>query len=122
MAKNIIRTAQGKVLDFEELTLRNEKTRAVGNMGVNAAGDIIDKGNNTVATKTRRVNNAHRRRIDKKVIDSSAPSTKAVQDMAKQYSEEITAIPGIDGDDNIITEVSLSASDLVSEIAKSTKK
>ena len=36
------RTAMGKSVDMGTLIARNEKTRAVGNMKVNARGDTID--------------------------------------------------------------------------------
>ena len=36
------RTAMGKSVDMAALTAKNEKTRAVGNMKVNARGDTID--------------------------------------------------------------------------------
>lgn len=36
------RTAQGRSVDMSRLIAKNEKTRAVGNMKVNARGDVID--------------------------------------------------------------------------------
>ena len=36
------RTAQGKMVDMSALQAKNERTRAVGNMKVNARGDTID--------------------------------------------------------------------------------
>lgn len=42
MAGNIYKTANGKTLDMRGLALKNEQTRAVGNMKVNARGDVID--------------------------------------------------------------------------------
>lgn len=36
------RTAMGKTIDMTSLAKRNEHTRAVGNMSVNARGDTID--------------------------------------------------------------------------------
>jgi hypothetical protein len=38
----IHRTALGKQIDMAALAAKNEKTRAVGNMKVNARGDTID--------------------------------------------------------------------------------
>jgi len=98
MSKNIIKTLQGKSLDMEELALRNEKTRAVGNMNVNAAGDEIDPSNNTVATKTRRTSKNYRRQISKRVQDAPVMnSLKAARNLAKQYIEkEVDVIDGID--------------------------
>ncbi len=49
-------TAMGKSIDMEALALRNEKVRAVGNMNVNARGDIIDSNNQIINDVTKRVN------------------------------------------------------------------
>ena len=39
------RSAQGKMVDMSVLAAKNEKVRAVGNMNVNARGDVIDENN-----------------------------------------------------------------------------
>jgi hypothetical protein len=52
---SIQRTAMGKAVDMAALTTRNEKTRAVGNMSVNARGDILDSNNQVINDNTKRV-------------------------------------------------------------------
>ena len=42
---------QGKMVDIEKLRAANENTRAVGNMNVNARGDIVGPGNTIVRSK-----------------------------------------------------------------------
>jgi len=42
---------QGKEIDFDKLTLRNELTPAVGNMKVNARGDELGAGGKILRTK-----------------------------------------------------------------------
>ena len=42
MSRKIYKSAMGKTVDLGALLLQNEQVRAVGNMGVNAAGDRID--------------------------------------------------------------------------------
>lgn len=42
---------QGKEIDFDKLTLRNELTPAVGNMKVNARGDELGVGGQVVRTR-----------------------------------------------------------------------
>lgn len=42
---------QGKEIDFDKLTLRNELTPAVGNMKVNARGDELGIGGKIVRTR-----------------------------------------------------------------------
>lgn len=44
-------TMQGKVLDMEKLSLKNELTPAVGNMRVNARGDEIGPGGKIIRTR-----------------------------------------------------------------------
>jgi hypothetical protein len=45
------KTAMGKTIDMGSMAVANEKIRAVGNMRVNARGDIIDSNNNIVKTR-----------------------------------------------------------------------
>ena len=42
---------QGKMVDIEKLRAANEDTRAVGNMNVNARGDILGPGDSIVRSK-----------------------------------------------------------------------
>ena len=51
MTQKVYKTAQGKTVDMGRLMVQNEKTRAVGNMKVNARGDMVDDMNNIVSTK-----------------------------------------------------------------------
>lgn len=51
MTKKVYRTAQGKTIDLGALQLQNEQTRAVGNMGVNARGEVINSDNKPVSSK-----------------------------------------------------------------------
>ena len=44
-------SVRGKEIDMEKLSLRNEKTPAVGNMRVNARGDEIGEGGKVVRTR-----------------------------------------------------------------------
>lgn len=41
-----VKTARGRTLDMGALSAKNEKTRAVSNMNMNARGDIIDNRGN----------------------------------------------------------------------------
>jgi hypothetical protein len=44
-------SVRGKEIDMEKLSLRNEKTPAVGNMRVNARGDELGEGGKIVRTR-----------------------------------------------------------------------
>ena len=50
------KTALGKPIDMASLRAKNEKVRAVGNMNVNARGDIIDSNNRVINDANKRVN------------------------------------------------------------------
>ena len=66
MTNNIYRTAQGKVVDMGRLTLQNEKVRAVGNMKVNARGDMVDDMNRVISTKSEQVNKEYKKQTTTK--------------------------------------------------------
>ena len=55
MTSKIYKTAQGKSIDLGTIMLQNEHVRAVGNMNVNARGDIVDSNNKVIETKNRRI-------------------------------------------------------------------
>ncbi len=67
----IHRTAMGKSVDMSSLTSQHEKTRAVGNMNVNARGDIVDSHNRVIQDNTQRVSASY----DNSVADHLTPST-----------------------------------------------
>ena len=50
------RSAMGKTVDMDKLRQQNETVRAVGNMNVNARGDILDSHNNVINDSSHRVN------------------------------------------------------------------
>lgn len=57
------RTAMGKIVDMGILAAKNEKTRAVGNMKVNARGDTIDANGNIIKPVTNKVNEAYSKTV-----------------------------------------------------------
>lgn len=63
MTQKVYKTAQGKTVDMGRLMVQNEKTRAVGNMKVNARGDLVDDMNNVVSSKTQQVNNQYNKQV-----------------------------------------------------------
>lgn len=65
MTQKVYKTAQGKTVDMGKLALRNEKVRAVGNMGVNARGDIVDDKNNIISKKPSQVQRQYKRQVKK---------------------------------------------------------
>lgn len=55
MTNKIYKSAMGKTVDMGSLLLQNENTRAVGNMGVNARGDLLDSSNTVIEEKSRQI-------------------------------------------------------------------
>lgn len=50
--KRMYRTMQGRMVDIEKLRAANESVQAVGNMNVNARGDVLGPGGTVVAPKS----------------------------------------------------------------------
>ena len=64
MTSKVYKTAQGKTVDMGRLALQNENVRAVGNMKVNARGDMVDDMNRVVSTKTEQVQKQYNHQIN----------------------------------------------------------
>lgn len=63
MTQKIYKTAQGKTIDMGQLMLENEQVRAVGNMGVNARGDLLDGANRVIESKPKQVQRQYARQV-----------------------------------------------------------
>jgi hypothetical protein len=63
MTKDIHRSANGKQVDMGSLRLRNEHVRAVGNMQVNARGDLVDGKNQVISTKNQQVTQTYDKQV-----------------------------------------------------------
>jgi len=53
------KTAMGKTVDMASIIAKNENTKAVGNMNVNARGDTIDAFGRVIKPVTERVNQSY---------------------------------------------------------------
>lgn len=67
MTRKIYKSAMGKTIDMGALMLQNEQTRSVGNMNVNARGDMLDSQNRVVETRSRQA----QRKYQKQSINTS---------------------------------------------------
>lgn len=74
MTQRTYRTAQGKVVDLGALQLKNENVRAVGNMSVNARGELIDSSNQPIASRNEQVNRQYKKQTN--VSDDAVVSSK----------------------------------------------
>ena len=105
MTRKIYRTAQGKQVDLGALQLQNENVRAVGNMGVNARGDLIDGDNRPIQTKNaavrrsydRQVSNVQDQPVTKQPSSETRPKkTRAVQPEHTETKPEQPSVAGQD--------------------------
>ena len=69
------KSAMGKNVDMAALASRNEHTRAVGNMNVNARGDTIDANGRVVRPVTDKVNEAYGKTVGNKSAQVRRPVT-----------------------------------------------
>lgn len=76
MTRKTYRTAQGRMVDLGALQLQNENVRAVGNMGVNARGDLLDSHNRPIASRNTQVSKQYQKQVtnvsDDRVVSRQA--------------------------------------------------
>lgn len=70
------KTAMGKVVDMSALASKNEFTRAVGNMGVNARGDKIDTAGRIIKPVTETVTDMYSRTVGNKSAQARGQEIK----------------------------------------------
>jgi hypothetical protein len=61
-------TAMGRQLDMSALAAKNEKVRAVGNMNVNARGDVLDSHNQVINDNNQRINRVYQKTVKSRDI------------------------------------------------------
>ena len=88
MTKKQYRSAMGKTVDMGSLLLQNEGVRAVGNMGVNARGDVINSNNKVIEKKSRQIQRHNRRSTNV----SNIPVATSTAALKKAQSEELSPV------------------------------
>lgn len=96
----IYRTAQGRPLDMASLAAKNEKTRAVGNMNVNARGDTIDSHGKVVVPVTRKVGN----RYNNSVANPESNRARATVRAKPETSPEVDTTPAPVVEEEVVVE------------------
>jgi hypothetical protein len=86
MTRKIYKSALGKTVDLGSLILQNEGTRAVGNMNVNARGDLLDGNNRVIDQKNRQVQRQYQRTTN---VSNSAPVQTSTRAARQAVSETI---------------------------------
>jgi hypothetical protein len=87
----LYKTAQGRTVDIGAIMTQNERTRAVGNMKVNARGDVIDNQNKVVMPRNRQVNRDLNAGVDKQVVAKS--TTRSAERPVKKSNLVPDALP-----------------------------
>jgi len=107
MSNKTYRTALGKQVDMGALLLKNENVRAVGNMGVNAKGDVINKKNETVSSKSQQVNQQYRKQIRNQIIDvpitpkeNTIENDDEIEGFDTPLTDNIQETPEVTNEDN----------------------
>jgi hypothetical protein len=91
MTRKTYRTAQGKTVDLGALQLQNETVRAVGNMSVNARGDLIDGWNRPIDTRNKQVSRQYNRQTTN-VTDTPVNNTPPKAQKVKKTKEKAPAV------------------------------
>jgi len=121
MSKKIYKSAMGKTVDMGSLILQNEHVRAVGNMGVNARGDLLDSADRVIDQKNRQVQRQYNRQTRTNVQDrplhTSTREAKAAQEPRVQEVLETVLDTAIE---NPVAPAN--SSGLASAMAKAAKK
>ena len=90
MTRKVYKSAMGKSVDLGALLLQNESVRAVGNMNVNARGDVLDSANQVIDQKNRQVQRQYQRTVTN--VSAAAPvhtSTRAAKQAVVAAEEEL---------------------------------
>ena len=74
------RTAMGKTVDMASIIAKNENIKAVGNMNVNARGDVIDAFGRVIQPATERVTQAYHNTV----------GTRSANQVRQQRPQETT--------------------------------
>lgn len=86
----------GRTIDMSALATKNEKVRAVGNMNVNARGDVVDSHNKVIKDNTKRVKKAYAQTVGTRQRPAApAPAAKKeeklmadIEKIAPELTEE----------------------------------
>lgn len=97
MTRKVYKSAMGKTVDLGALLLQNEQVRAVGNMGVNAAGDVVDSNNRVIDQKNRQV----QRQYKKQTNVGTGPVATSNLSAKKMRQEVVPDVAEIDLDSQI---------------------
>jgi hypothetical protein len=121
MTQKTYRTAQGKVVDLGALQLQNEHVRAVGNMPVNARGDLIDSQNRSIDTRNDQIARQYKKQTLSNVNSDTVFSSKNKRDTVNVAE---TPVPPEDFEENFVkpTEIPVPDEGLAAAINRARNK
>ena len=88
MTNKVYKTAMGRAIDLGALLLENESVRAVGNMNVNARGDLLDGSNTVIEQRNKQVQRQYRKQT---VGSAQPPATSSVNARKQREMDETLA-------------------------------
>jgi hypothetical protein len=93
MTRKIYKSAMGKTVDLGALLLQNEQVRAVGNMNINARGDVVDSNNRVIDQKSRQVQRQYRNQTNVSDIPVATGTVQARQTVADPIQDTFDDLP-----------------------------
>jgi uncharacterized protein (UPF0371 family) len=90
MTKKVYKSAHGREIDMGALILQHENVRAVGNMGVNARGDVLDSNNQVIENSSRRISKQYSKQVAKtsnEPVNTSVPKSKLIKKQVESTNE-----------------------------------
>jgi len=67
-------SAMGKMIDMSAIRVKNEHVRALGNMGINARGDLVDSNGGVISDSLERVGKLYSQTLDSGVARPPQPA------------------------------------------------
>lgn len=111
-------TAMGRQIDMSSLAAKNEQVRAVGNMNVNARGDVLDPMNKVVDNGNERINRVYSKTVSRMMVNDITPATSAQLEQAPVH----VAPPPTNIDLNELTELEKQFEQLEEDVDQDTDK
>jgi hypothetical protein len=111
MTRKVYKSAMGKPVDMGALMLQNEQIRAVGNMNINARGDVLDSQNRVIESRNKTAQRQYRRQSSNTVPIPTTQNSKEAKNSqaASQTQDTFDDLPTDDFDLPGVTDAPSSA-------------
>lgn len=98
MTSKVYKTARGRTVDMGALILQNENVRAVGNMNVNARGDVLDSADRVIDRKNQQIRRQNERQTraaaqTREVHTSNREARRTVEDITPKVKPTVLDTP-----------------------------